>query len=61
MNLFTSIQVLCLAGLWSFKQNPATSVFFPSLIGLLMIIRSFVLPMIFTEDDLDALGDPTPV
>ena len=60
MNLFTSIQILCLAGLWLFKQNPATSIFFPSLIGLLMIIRSFVLPFIFSEEELDALGDPTP-
>jgi hypothetical protein len=60
MNLFTSIQIFCLIGLWMFKQNPATSMFFPSVIGLLILTRSFVLPKIFTEEDLDALGDPSP-
>ncbi len=60
MNLFTGIQILCLAGLWTFKQNSAISIFFPSVIGLLMIIRSFVLPKFFTENELISLGDPTP-
>jgi len=60
MVLFTTIQIMCLIGLWCFKQNPATSIFFPSMIGLLMIIRSKILPKIFTEDELTVLGDPTP-
>jgi hypothetical protein len=60
MNLFTSIQFVCLIGLWCFKQNSATAIFFPSVIGLLMMIRTFVLPKLFTEDELVALGDPTP-
>lgn len=60
MNIFTMVQMLCLVGLWSFKQYPTTAIFFPSLIGLLMVIRSFVLPKFLTEDELIAIGDPTP-
>lgn len=60
MNLFTLIQVACLVGLWSFKQCTATAIFFPSVIGLLMIIRAFGLTKIFSEDDLASLGDATP-
>lgn len=58
--LFTGIQILCLMLLWGFKQNPSTAIFFPSVIGLLMAIRSFALPKIFTEEELVELGDPTP-
>lgn len=58
--LFTLTQILCLVGLWTFKQNSSTAIFFPSVIGLLMVIRSFVLPKFFTEDELADLGDPTP-
>lgn len=60
MNWFTSIQVACLAGLWAFKQNASTAIFFPSVIGMLMIIRGLVLPRIFSETELRALGDGTP-
>jgi len=60
MNIFTIIQILCLASLWMFKQNSATAIFFPSLIGMLMVIRSFVLPRYFSEKELIALGDPSP-
>ena len=60
MVIFTAIQVACLAGLWTFKSNPATAIFFPSVIGMLMVIRSFLLPKIFSEDELTELGDPTP-
>ena len=59
-NIFTIVQVACLYGLWVFKQNSATAIFFPSAIGFLMFIRSFVLPKFFTEDELVDLGDPTP-
>jgi hypothetical protein len=60
MALFTVIQMFSLMGLWAFKQNPSTAIFFPSAIVMLMSIRSFVLPKIFTEDELVELGDPTP-
>jgi len=61
MNLFTSIQLLCLAILWAFKQNSATAIFFPSVIGMLMVIRSFILPRFFSQKELIALGDPNPI
>ena len=60
MGLFTMIQVVCLAGLWAFKSNPLTAIFFPSVIGMLMVIRSFLLPKLFSEKELVELGDPTP-
>ena len=60
MALFTTIQLFCLMGLWGFKQNPSTAIFFPSAIGMLMAIRWFLLPKIFTENELVELGDPTP-
>lgn len=60
MSLFTIIQMFCLMGLWSFKQNPSTAIFFPSVIGMLMVIRNLLLPKLFTEDELVELGDPTP-
>jgi hypothetical protein len=59
-NMFTLTQLLCLIGLWTFKQNSATAIFFPSVIGLLVLIRSLLLPKVFTEDELIDLGDPTP-
>lgn len=60
VNLFTGIQLSCFVGMWLFKQNAATSIFFPSAIGVLMLIRSKVLPRFFTEEEFVALGDPTP-
>ena len=59
-NAFTITQIFCLFGLWAFKQNSATAIFFPSVIGFLVVIRSFLLPKFFTEDELMDLGDPTP-
>lgn len=60
MNIFTGIQVLCLLGLFAFKQIPSITIFFPAIILLLMGIRGFVLPKFFSEEELEALGDPTP-
>ena len=56
-NFFTVIQMLCLAGLWSFKECNATAIFFPSVIGMLMVIRSFMLPKFFSTRELAALGE----
>lgn len=56
-NVFTVIQTVCLAGLWAFKECNATAIFFPSVIGMLMVIRSFLLPKFFSIRDLAALGD----
>jgi hypothetical protein len=60
MGLFTVIQAFCLMGLWTFKSNPLTAIFFPSVIGVLMAFRWFGLPKIFSENELMELGDPTP-
>ena len=60
MNIFTSLQVACLGALWAFKQNSATEIFFPSVIGMLIAIRGLILPRFFSEEELVALGDPTP-
>lgn len=58
--IFTMVQLVCLFGLWKFKQTSSTAILFPGAIGLLMAIRAFALPKIFTEDELNDLGDPTP-
>jgi hypothetical protein len=58
--IFTITQVICLFGLWTFKQNSSTAIFFPSVIGLLILFRAAVLPKFFTERELRQLGDPTP-
>lgn len=60
MNIYTGIQVLCLLGLFGFKQIPAITIFFPAMIGVLMSIRAFVLPNFFSEKEFVKLGDPTP-
>jgi len=60
MNLFTFTQFACLMALWTFKQWSATAIFFPSAIGMLMVVRSFLLPNFFEEREFVALGDPTP-
>mmetsp|Transcript_40371 Transcript_40371/g.59321 ORF Transcript_40371/g.59321 Transcript_40371/m.59321 type:complete len:428 (+) Transcript_40371:433-1716(+) len=60
MNLYTGLQFGCLLGLWAFKQCAATAIFFPSVIGMLMLIRSFLLPRFFNEEEFVALDDPSP-
>ena len=60
MNIYTGVQVLCLLGLFGFKQIPAITIFFPAMIGVLMFIRSFVLPKYFNEEEFVALEDPSP-
>lgn len=61
MNIYTGVQVLCLMGLFGFKQMPSITIFFPAMIGVLMSIRAFVLPDYFTEEEFVALKDPTPL
>lgn len=60
MNIYTGVQVLCLMGLFGFKQIPAITIFFPAMIGILMFIRGVVLPNFFSEEEFVALGDETP-
>lgn len=58
--LFTLLQVACLMALWGFKSCSATAIFFPSVIGMLMVIRSLILPKLMTEEEFVVLGDATP-
>uniref|UniRef100_A0A7S2ZTC3 Bicarbonate transporter-like transmembrane domain-containing protein n=1 Tax=Rhodosorus marinus TaxID=101924 RepID=A0A7S2ZTC3_9RHOD len=55
---FTAIQLACLALLWTLKANTKTSLFFPSVIGMLMVIRSFFVGRVFSKQALKLLdGD----
>ena len=45
-------QALCLAVLWSLKLSPATALIFPSLIGVLMLVRAKAIPRLFTSREL---------
>lgn len=60
MNAYTLLQFACLYGIWAFKQCSSTAIFFPSVIGLLMLIRSEMLPHFFKESDFVALKDESP-
>mmetsp|Transcript_20828 Transcript_20828/g.31039 ORF Transcript_20828/g.31039 Transcript_20828/m.31039 type:complete len:377 (-) Transcript_20828:216-1346(-) len=60
MNGYTILQFLCLYGIFAFKQCSQTAIFFPSVIGVLMMIRGFVLPKFFSEPEFIALKDETP-
>lgn len=57
VNLFTTTQLACLAILWTLKSNPATGMFFPSVIGLLMVVRSYVIPRLFSKEEIQLLDD----
>lgn len=57
VNLFTTIQLFLLGLLWGLKSNPATGMFFPSVIGVLMATRSFIIPKIFKEEEIAFLDD----
>jgi len=55
VNKFTAIQVGCLAVLWSLKSNPATGMFFPSVIGMLILTRILVVPRLFSKEEIAVL------
>ena len=54
------MQLGCLSILWGLKSNSKTSIFFPGVIGLLMFLRSRILPRWFSEYEFEVLGDPSP-
>ncbi|XP_067929937.1 band 3 anion transport protein-like [Watersipora subatra] len=54
MHLFTGVQILCVAVLWAVKSSPA-ALAFPFVLILLVPFRSFLLPRIFTEQELKEL------
>ena len=59
-NAYTLVQLVALAILWAFKSNSTAAIFFPSVIGFLIFLRSFVLQRLFTEEQFVALGDASP-
>jgi hypothetical protein len=54
---FLTIQTLMIGLIWKLKQSKNFSLFFPSCIALLMIVRVKILPRLFNEKELDLL-DP---
>ena len=54
MHLFTAIQVLCLAMLWGVKSSPA-ALAFPFILIMMIPIRKFLLPKIFSAKELNHL------
>jgi len=49
---FTALQLFCLSALWALKLSPATALIFPSVIGVLMLVRVKIVPKIFKPDTL---------
>ena len=52
---YVSVQVSMLALLWTLKSIKRTALFFPSVIGMLIMVRMFVLPKHFSESELKQL------
>eukprot|EP00611_Tribonema_gayanum_P032595 TRINITY_DN982_c0_g1_i2.p1 TRINITY_DN982_c0_g1~~TRINITY_DN982_c0_g1_i2.p1 ORF type:complete len:635 (-),score=144.52 TRINITY_DN982_c0_g1_i2:176-2080(-) len=52
---YTSVQLGMLGLLWTLKSFRQTALFFPSVIGLLVLVRLAVLPKLFSKDALDEL------
>jgi len=51
MNLFTFIQLLCLGILWAVKST-AAALAFPFVLILLVPMRFYLLPLLFTNPEL---------
>jgi hypothetical protein len=52
---YIGIQAVCLATLWALKSFKPTAIFFPSVIGGLVVIRQYLLPKIFNKEELERL------
>jgi len=58
VHLYTALQLTCLGSLWALKSSPRLSLFFPTVIGLLMVIRSTLAERTFSKEALNVLdGD----
>ena len=55
VNAFTGLQLMCLTMLWLLKLNKRTSLFFPSVIATLMLIRTNIAPRLFSSTALETL------
>ena len=49
---FTALQCVCLAALWALKLSTATALIFPSVIGVLMVVRVKFIPKLFSSREL---------
>ena len=56
LHLFTGIQVLCLIGVYLVKHFTQTALLFPFVLMLLTVLRHFLLPLMFTQDELHKVG-----
>lgn len=56
-NMFTLLQASCLAGLLLLKNHPATALCFPSMIAVLVCIRYYLAPLMFSNEALAALDE----
>jgi len=54
---YVGLQGILLSLVWVLKESPRTSLFFPACIGVMVLMRFFLLPKIFTEKELRVL-DP---
>lgn len=52
---YVGIQAGCLSTLWVLKSFKPTALFFPSVIGALVVMRRKFLPKWFTEEELAVL------
>ncbi|KAG5188187.1 bicarbonate transporter [Tribonema minus] len=55
---YTAVQALMLALLWTLKSFSQTALLFPSVIGLLVVMRLTVLPKLFSDRSLRLLDPP---
>uniref|UniRef100_A0A0N4ZKH3 Anion exchange protein n=1 Tax=Parastrongyloides trichosuri TaxID=131310 RepID=A0A0N4ZKH3_PARTI len=60
VNLFTATQIVCLTGLFLVKYNKSTSMIFPIMIVLIIVIRLTVLKIFFKEKELLSLDGKPP-
>lgn len=60
MHLFTVIQIICLAGLWTVKTFPATSLALPFVLILTVPLRRLLLPLIFRKLELQCVRGCSP-
>lgn len=55
IHLFTIIQLICLTTIYLVKMFKQTSLAFPFVLILFVFLRQFVIPKIFTENEIKAV------
>merc|ERR1711879_857965 len=59
VHLFTAIQIACFAGLWLIKSFSQTSILFPLMLVIMIVVRKG-LDAVFTKRELQVLDDILP-